>query len=66
MEDIPQKRRVSLLLHLAHDYTVSEVAELTNVSPNTVKDRLRTAYKELRAILEGNPDLQSGILEEIS
>ncbi|MBN2803630.1 MAG: sigma-70 family RNA polymerase sigma factor [Deltaproteobacteria bacterium] len=66
LENIPQKRRVSLLLHLAHDYTVSEVAELTNVSPNTVKDRLRTAYKELRAILKEHPDLQAGILEEIS
>ncbi|MBN2342220.1 MAG: sigma-70 family RNA polymerase sigma factor [Deltaproteobacteria bacterium] len=66
LEVVPQNRRIALLLHLAYGYTVQEVAELTNVSPNTVKDRLRTAYKELRSILKDHPELQAAILEEIS
>lgn len=65
LETIPQKRRVPLLLHLAHGYTVNEVAELTDVSPNTVKDRLRTAYQEFRIILENHQELRDAILEEI-
>ena len=66
MEQIPAKRRVSLLLHLAYGYTVSEVAELTEVSPNTVKDRLKTAYREVRAILDEHPNLRAAMLEETS
>lgn len=66
METIPAKRRVPLLLHLAHGYTVSEVAELTEVSPNTVKDRLKTAYRELRAILDAHPRLRAAMVEELS
>lgn len=66
MENIPGKRRIPLLLHLAYGYTVSEVAELTAVSPNTVKDRLKTAYRELRVILDEHPNLKAAMLEEIS
>jgi len=66
LQKMPWKRRVALLLHLAHGYTVHEVAEITEVSPNTVKDRLRTAYKELRSIMDKNPSLRTEILEEIS
>ena len=66
MESIPRKRRVPLQLHLVYGYTVNEVAELTSSSPNTVKDRLRTAYKELRSIMEENPHLRVAMLEAIS
>ena len=66
MEKIPTKRRIPLLLHLAYGYTVSEVADLTEVSPNTVKDRLKTAYREMRAILNDHPSLRAAMLEEIS
>ncbi|MBN2341896.1 MAG: sigma-70 family RNA polymerase sigma factor [Deltaproteobacteria bacterium] len=66
LEIIPQKRRNALLLHLAHGYTVKEVAELMDISPNTVKDRLRTAYQEFRVIIDEHPTLRSEILEEIS
>ena len=66
IEKIPTKRRIPLLLHLAYGYTVSEVADLTEVSPNTVKDRLKTAYREMRAILNDHPSLRAAMLEEIS
>jgi RNA polymerase sigma factor (sigma-70 family) len=58
-------RRVSLLLHLAEGYTVEEVAEITGVSTNTTKDRLRTAYAELRAVFARNASLKQDILEII-
>ena len=41
-------------------------AELTEASPNTVKDRLRTAYREVRSILRKSPDLRLAILEDRS
>ncbi len=66
MEKIPSKRRVPLQLHLVYGYTVNEVADLTDVSPNTVKDRLRTAYKELRTIMDEQPNLRRAMLEAIS
>lgn len=66
MDTIPRKRRIPLLLHLAYGYTVGEVAELTDASPNTVKDRLKTAYKELQTIVEEHPTLRAAMLEEIS
>jgi RNA polymerase sigma factor (sigma-70 family) len=60
------ERYVSLLLHLANGYTVEEVAEITGVSKNTTKDRLRTAYAELRAIFKRNASLKRDILELIN
>ena len=66
METIPQRRRIPLQLHLIYGYTVPEVAEITNSSPNTVKDRLRTAYNELRTIMDENPTLRAAMLEVIS
>jgi DNA-directed RNA polymerase specialized sigma24 family protein len=66
MERIPQRRRVTLQLHLIYGYTVPEVAEITDSSPNTVKDRLRTAYNELRMIMDENPTLRTAMLEAIS
>jgi DNA-directed RNA polymerase specialized sigma24 family protein len=63
---IPEKRRVPLLLHLAHGYTVREVAEMTETSPNTVKDRLKTALREFRGIMADDPALMTTILEEVS
>ena len=58
---IPEKRRVPLLLHLAYGYTVREVSTLTATSQNTIKARLKLGYRELRAILDQNPDLLSMI-----
>jgi RNA polymerase sigma-70 factor, ECF subfamily len=41
-------RRTCVVLRHVFEYTVEEIAELTGVSPNTVKDRLLQARNELR------------------
>lgn len=45
---LPEARRVVLVLRHMMDYSVEEIAELTGVSPNTVKDRLLHARQQLR------------------
>jgi RNA polymerase sigma factor (sigma-70 family) len=65
LEVIPAKRRIPLMLHLAYGYTINEVSELTESPPDTVKDRLKTAFRELRAILEEHPNLRAATLEEM-
>jgi RNA polymerase sigma-70 factor (ECF subfamily) len=60
---IPDKRRIPLLLHVAYGYTVREVSALTETSPNTIKARLKKGYRELRAILDQNPNLLA-VMEE--
>ena len=46
-------RRQAFVLHHALDYTVDEIAELTATPPGTVKDRLVSARKQLRRLLDG-------------
>lgn len=65
LDSIPLKRRTALLLHVIDGYTVPEVAELTEVSVNTVKDHLKLAYRELRTIFAQNSSLKDAMLEEI-
>lgn len=65
MEIIPEKRRTPLLLHLVHGYTVSEISQTLQISPNTTKDRLKTALRELREVFDRNPSLRAAMLEEI-
>jgi RNA polymerase sigma factor (sigma-70 family) len=64
LEGIPAKRRIPLLLHLAYGYTVDEVSKLTEASPNTVKARLKIAFRELRVILDKHPNLRAAMLED--
>ena len=47
----PDRRR-AFVLHHALDYTVDEISELTGAPPGTVKDRLVSARKQLRRMLE--------------
>jgi len=47
----PERRR-AFVLHHALEYTVEEIAELTDSPVGTVKDRLVSARKELRQMLE--------------
>jgi RNA polymerase sigma-70 factor (ECF subfamily) len=48
LAEIPETRRVALVLRHVMGYSVEEIAELTEVSPNTVKDRLLRAREQLR------------------
>lgn len=46
--ELPEARRVVLVLRHVMGYSIAEIAELTETSPNTVKDRLVHARAELR------------------
>lgn len=56
LRSLSEGRRTCLLLRYVHGYTVDEVAELTSVSPNTVKDRLLQGRAELRKAMRRDHD----------
>ncbi len=66
LSQIPAMRRTPLLLHLVYGYTVDEVSAIVGAPVNTVKDRLKTAVRELRVILDRNLELKQAMLEVIS
>ena len=47
---LPEARREVLVLRHMLDYSIDEIAELTEVSPNTVKDRLLHAREQMRRL----------------
>jgi RNA polymerase sigma-70 factor, ECF subfamily len=51
LAELPETRRVALVLRHVMGYSVEEIAELTEVSPNTVKDRLVQAREQVRKTL---------------
>ena len=55
LEGVPALQRDAFLLHLEGGLSLEEVATLTSASVETVKSRLRYAYRRLRKALE---DLQ--------
>jgi RNA polymerase sigma factor (sigma-70 family) len=55
LSGIPPAQRDAFLLHVEGGLSLPEIAALTSTSAETVKSRLRYAYKRLRAVLE---DLQ--------
>ena len=52
LERLSPDRRRAFVLHHALGYTVEEIAELSGAPVGTVKDRLVSARRELRAMLE--------------
>jgi RNA polymerase sigma-70 factor (ECF subfamily) len=48
LSELPEARRTALVLRHVMDYSIAEIAELTGVSPNTVKDRLLQAREQVR------------------
>jgi len=63
LDKIPPQRRLTLLLRFVQGCTVAETAELTDVSINTAKQRLRTGIEELRAIFHRDRALKEMFLE---
>jgi len=49
---VPQLQRDAFLLHIEGGLSLEEIASLTAASAETVKSRLRYAYRRLRAALE--------------
>lgn len=48
LAELPEVRRTVLVLRHVLEYSIDEIAELTECSPNTVKDRLQHARMEIR------------------
>ena len=55
LAEVPKLQRDAFLLHIEGGLPLEEIASLTDASAETVKSRLRYAYRRLRAALE---DLQ--------
>lgn len=51
LEPLPEAQRTVLILRCGFEYSVDEIAELTQTSPNTVKDRLKRARVTVRRAL---------------
>ena len=52
LQRLSSERHQAFVLHHALDYTVDEISELTGAPLGTVKDRLVTARKQLRRLLD--------------
>jgi len=52
IEQLPGAQRSVLLLHFVEDFSLEEIARITDSNPGTVKSRLHYAKKSLRAMLE--------------
>ncbi len=48
---LPERRRLTFLLHREHGFTYAEIAQIMGVSPKTVSNQLTEAVKYLRACL---------------
>jgi len=55
LADVPAAQRDAFLLHVEAGLSLEDIARLTGAPPETIKSRLRYAYRRLRAALE---DLQ--------
>jgi RNA polymerase sigma-70 factor (ECF subfamily) len=58
LAELPEARRVALVLRHVVGYSIEEIAELTEVSPNTVKDRLLHAREQVRRSVRRELGLQ--------
>jgi RNA polymerase sigma-70 factor (ECF subfamily) len=52
LNQLPLPHRSVLLLHFVEDFSIEEIARITETQPGTVKSRLHYAKKSLRQILE--------------
>lgn len=60
LSTIPDKQRTALVLRHVMGYSVSEIAELTGTSPNTVKDRLLRGAREMRRLIRRDLAIGTG------
>ena len=54
---LPEKQRLVVILHLAHDLPVAEVAQIVGANTKTVYSRLYAAYQNLRGEIERSGQL---------
>lgn len=58
LDRIAPKKRVAFLLYTVEDYSIEEVAALTEASKAATKSRIWFARRELMAMVRGQPDLR--------
>lgn len=51
LAELPEAQRSALVLRHVMGYSINEIADLTEASPNTVKDRLLRGTKEMRRLI---------------
>jgi RNA polymerase sigma-70 factor (ECF subfamily) len=59
LQKLPEERRITLILRMIHQYSVSEVAELTEAPVNTVRDRIRVGLKEMRKYILNDKEVMA-------
>jgi RNA polymerase sigma factor (sigma-70 family) len=59
LELLPEPQATALVLRACFEYTVDEIAEMTQTSRNTVKDRLVRGRQTLRALVRGGGSVAS-------
>jgi RNA polymerase sigma-70 factor (ECF subfamily) len=60
LSTLPDKQRNALVLRHVMGYSVTEIAELTDSSPNTVKDRLLRGAREMRRLIRRDVAIGTG------
>jgi RNA polymerase sigma-70 factor (ECF subfamily) len=60
LEELPETRRTVLVLRHVLEYSIAEIAEITESSPNTVKDRLLAARAQVRKTVRREIGLHLG------
>jgi RNA polymerase sigma-70 factor (ECF subfamily) len=60
LAELPEAQRNALVLRHVMGYSVSEIAEMTDVSPNTVKDRLLRGSREMRRLIRRDVAIGTG------
>ncbi len=61
MTKLPRVQAEAMLLHVALDYSIAEVAEVESVSVNTIKTRLRLGKDALRRRIQRDPVLRNAL-----
>lgn len=64
LNTLPQVQRDALLMKHSLGYTVEEIAEATNVPVGTVKDRLVTARRQMRRLIQRDLTIGRGRKQE--
>ncbi len=59
LAELPETRRTVLVLRHVLEYSIAEIAEMTESSPNTVKDRLLAARAQIRKTVRREVALNS-------
>jgi RNA polymerase sigma factor (sigma-70 family) len=59
---LSEKQQVAVRLRYVHEYSIKEIAAITNSPENSVRDRLRVGKKKLKKLLAKSPVVEGWIL----